>query len=238
MLPERLREYLELKGLAAEDVPKIATAWVACKYTTKACLVLGCIRYQPLSQLFRRVYRPINERARARALKENAQLRELHSPSARQLLAMQRRRVRFAAWKDRWYLRLRLQAELHRKTLARVRPGVFERIAAEYRSLAAKKSQLVARSQWFAAFARAFTLEPRQLALGAAEGMILGVVLAPLYYPLWFLLCVRFFQRRSSEVGYMTEFEDLQTMVEAELTELRESGLSVRGVGSAEEASE
>lgn len=207
MLPERLREYLISKGLTGHDVPKIATAFVTAKYATKASLVLLCIRYRPLSRLFGRAYRPMRERARMRLAREWERVKALDTRFAQQLRALPSRRARLAAWQETWRLKLRKQAEQQRE-----RSVFYERLASWYRTQSAKKSELVAESKWFAAFARLMALEPRHLAIGTAEGLILGFGLAPLYYPVEFFLILRYYQRRNAQRGFVEEMKELREL--------------------------
>uniref|UniRef100_A0A7S2JE73 Uncharacterized protein n=1 Tax=Zooxanthella nutricula TaxID=1333877 RepID=A0A7S2JE73_9DINO len=207
MLPDRLRDYLASKGLVGTDVPKIVAAWEVCKYSTKGVLVLVGIRYQPMSRLFQRAYRPLRERARERWTWQLEWIRGSETRAARQFRALQARRARlrdsYQDWREKhqaWRETLRRwRLELRRTVPPRAPQGWYERLAAWYRTQAAKRSEVVAQSRWLAAVARWLALEPRQLAVGTAEGLILGVVLAPVYYPLYFYFIVRYYQRQHFE---------------------------------------
>jgi len=214
MLPEPLRQYLTSKGLTGTDVPKIIAAWAGMKYATKGALILLSIRYQPLSYLFRRAYSPLRERARKRLAKELERTKEHDTGYARQVRLVQGRRESLAAW--RGHMRRRMDR-------LREGPGWYERIGSLYRKQAATKSEYIAKSQAFGFFARLLALEPRALAIGAAEGMMLGVILAPLYYPVYFYLVVRYYQLRGAEPhddamrdlaelgGWGADFDDLES---------------------------
>mmetsp|Transcript_26935 Transcript_26935/g.58618 ORF Transcript_26935/g.58618 Transcript_26935/m.58618 type:complete len:232 (-) Transcript_26935:89-784(-) len=209
MLPERLKDYLTSKGLSAADVPKIGAAWVAMKYATKGTLLIVGVRYQPLSRAFSRAYQPLRERARGRLAHELERVKDHETTYGRQLRKFQMRKESLENWRHAWRGHMRRRMDHMRRTEGN---GLYQRVATWYRTQAAKKSEIVARSRFFSAIARMFSMEPKKFAVGAAEGLIMGVMFAPIYYPVYFYMAVRFYQLKgenSAEDEPMKEIAEL-----------------------------
>ncbi|CAE8584599.1 unnamed protein product, partial [Polarella glacialis] len=106
--------------------------------------------------------------------------------------------ARFFTWRDATRASLKQKrAALKTKNSF----GIYERVAEWYRTQSEQKSAKIAQSRWFSSAARLLAIPPQRLAVGMAEGVILGFLMAPIYYPLEFYLIVRYFQRRHSDTS-------------------------------------
>lgn len=188
MLPERLRVYLDSKGLCGSDVPKIVAAWYGLKAVTKGTLLVVGIRYQPLSRIFTRAYRPFRERVKVRTSRELDRISAHDSWYARQGQRVVRQHGRLVQWRDsgRAFVRRRMG-------IWRNNQGLYDRFASWYRKEAEAKSEWVAKNSHFVTLARLTSQEPRRLAVGAAEGLIMSLLLSPVYYPVAFYVAVRYY---------------------------------------------
>jgi len=200
MLKERLASYLKSSGLEAEDVPKVLAAFATAKPITVAAFAMCSIRYQPLTRLFARTYRPARDRVRRSWQRELERTSSIDSTYARQIRNWQRRQSAVATWFQTTHRTMRQRA---RQEAAKARAyrksgisGIYEKVADWYCIKSQKYAESFAANRMWATVSECVAQDPRRLAVGVAEGLILYKALFWLHGPINLFLIVRYFQYR------------------------------------------
>lgn len=211
--------YLNACGLEAEDVPQVIAVFAAAKPVTLFAFAIGGIRYKPLTRLFARTYRPAREKIRSRFWHELERTRSFDSIYSRQLRGFQRKQLAMEAW----YENVRTQAlQRAKQQAAKARAsrksgilGMYDKAAEWYRIKSKVYADTVAANSMWANLSAWLAQDPRRLALGVAEGIILYKALFWVHGPVELFLIARYFKYRranSFAVEELTELKNLGTI--------------------------
>jgi len=214
---ERLTGYLNRMGLEPVDVPRVLMYWVAAKYTTAgACIVLGA-RYRPLQRCFasRSAIAPLGSWARRQQLR----LREAVKPDfgsryrAAGQSALETADRWKAAGKDRWKAAgrrappNRQMLQHQRRALQRLQEerrllrqyGWYVWSSEKYWHFSDKFRASAERSPIWSWLTRALgSNNPKGLAIGVAEGVIVYKLTFPVHGPLLLYLIAQGFMMRQA----------------------------------------
>lgn len=220
---ERLKGYLNDMGLEPVDVPRVLMYWVAAKYTTcGACIVLGA-RYRPLQRCFasRSAIAPPGSWAQRQRLRLREALKpdfgDAHGGVGRLRSALNAARSRYKAagqsareTADRWKAagkrphpnRQLLQHQrraLHRLQVERSllrQSGWYVWSSEKYWYLSDKLRTSAEQSPIWSLLSRSLGSNPKGLAIGIAEGVLVYKLTFPVHGPLLLYLIAQGFRLR------------------------------------------
>eukprot|EP00930_Biecheleria_cincta_P047865 TRINITY_DN33260_c0_g1_i1.p1 TRINITY_DN33260_c0_g1~~TRINITY_DN33260_c0_g1_i1.p1 ORF type:complete len:206 (-),score=34.85 TRINITY_DN33260_c0_g1_i1:215-832(-) len=181
MVGQRLKNYIQSWGLAAEDAPKVVTAFVGAKYVTLGGFIALGTRYQPLRRLF-----PRKMKAQSLSFVERVKKR-LSRFSRRRHLEEEEERLLRQKWGG-WYMWT----------------------SDKYWHLADGLRESSQKSLIMSALSRHLGADTSRLALGLAEGVLLCKATFIVWAPLELCVIVNFFKsrRKSGAVEGDLETED------------------------------
>eukprot|EP00927_Polykrikos_kofoidii_P022837 TRINITY_DN2119_c0_g1_i1.p1 TRINITY_DN2119_c0_g1~~TRINITY_DN2119_c0_g1_i1.p1 ORF type:complete len:310 (+),score=36.99 TRINITY_DN2119_c0_g1_i1:111-932(+) len=241
MVGERLKNYIkESFGLEPNDVPRVVGTFVASKYVSAGvCVALG-MRYKPFSWFFVRrrafpalhVFKASQTSARSAFQKRVGAAFDVargRYTAAKDHVRDARQRVKDA--KDRWQLAGQQKTQQRHRLLAEHQRRAVQRFEQERRSqswlyawssewywrLSEKLQNSVRKSRLWSMFSRVIGADPRGLALGLAEGLLLYKLSFPIQAPLLLWLSVVFSRRQRQE--------HLTTSNSTDVAEVRCAGL-------------
>jgi len=212
-------DFLRRRNIHPEDIPRILGAFVVAKYaTTMGFLFIG-VRYRPLHRALAPYWKSsaaerasLARRARGEAVRRWTQMQ----PTVEQFRNTQTGKMGEAQWikaRARWdyektrrnitgpvpqWIR-RESASQFKEYARKVRKSSNMRWIAErykyYEDLFAQRAE---QSKWFSSISRWVRKDPRNLALGIAEGLIMTKFMFPITGPFELYLITKFFQWRRS----------------------------------------
>merc|ERR1712176_801550 len=83
----------------------------------------------------------------------------------------------------------------------RANKTTFEKVSETYRTYADKYAERLAEYRVWAWFAKTLAQDPKKLALGVAEGIILSKLTFPIYGTIGFYISMRCYQRREEDIS-------------------------------------
>eukprot|EP00403_Amphidinium_massartii_P024826 CAMPEP_0178386728 /NCGR_PEP_ID=MMETSP0689_2-20121128/8709_1 /TAXON_ID=160604 /ORGANISM="Amphidinium massartii, Strain CS-259" /LENGTH=219 /DNA_ID=CAMNT_0020007073 /DNA_START=15 /DNA_END=671 /DNA_ORIENTATION=- len=211
-----IQAWLENSGLQPTDVPKAMGILVGAKYAYVGAAVLLGIRYHPLQRiLLSRSEAAIDKTRRGRLLSLSSMVSG-HFREARQ--SMSRQRV--VAWAARKHQEIsagnalratkyskrfkeaRQSVQRHHRELKLLKEDVLHRqrtleatwkawVSKKYWKLADSLERTLARSQVMSLLSSNLGFQPRNVALGVAEGVLLAKLAAPVTIPVTLLVIVQ-----------------------------------------------
>lgn len=215
-------EFLRRRNIHGEDIPKILGTFVVAKYTTTLGFLFIGIRYRPMHRALAPYWKSsaveraaLARRARGEAVRRWTQMqtkveqfRRTQSGSKMGEAQWLKARARWDYEKTRRNITgpvpqwIRKESASHFKEYARkVRKSSRMRWIAEkykyYEDLFAQKAE---QSRWFSLMSSWLRKDPRNLALGIAEGLIITKFMFPITGPLELYLLTKFFQWRRSRM--------------------------------------
>lgn len=178
-VPASVQRYLHSIGLAPVDVPNVIATFVACKYATLASFVLVCARWRPVTTQLQKAAASTKNQERLVRLYQNSRL-------ARRVTR------RGSQFRERWEKRKHaLQAN-----------AMYRRWSTWYLEKTGKLSERVAANYlWALLSRRVFLSDPKFLAVGVAEGIILCKLTVPIHVPVVFWVSAMYWKQRRAVLG-------------------------------------
>eukprot|EP00927_Polykrikos_kofoidii_P022838 TRINITY_DN2119_c0_g2_i1.p1 TRINITY_DN2119_c0_g2~~TRINITY_DN2119_c0_g2_i1.p1 ORF type:complete len:213 (+),score=21.53 TRINITY_DN2119_c0_g2_i1:56-694(+) len=210
MVGERLKTFIkESFGLEPNDVPRVIGTFVASKYVSAGvCMALG-MRCKPFRWYFsrRRAFPALHVVKASQSGSRSAFQKRVRA-------TLDVARGRYTAAKDhvrdRWQLACQQKTQQRHRLLAEHQRRAFQRFEQQRRSqsrlyawssewywrLSEKLQDSVRKSRVWSTFSRVIGAEPKGLALGLAEGLLLFKLTFPIQAPLLLWLSVLFCRRQ------------------------------------------
>jgi hypothetical protein len=184
-------------GVHPNDIAPILATFITVKYATWALFVAGGVRYQPLSRLFRGTrVQMVHELARTKD-SHSAYARFLQVASNRGTHVLRKGKVGQAEFSDASSrVRATSSGQSEAAHASEGSATVFTRLGNWYGHYSEKLATRVAANKYWASISSIMGMDPRKLALGLAEGVILYKLTFPITGPLGLYFVVKYYQHQ------------------------------------------
>lgn len=180
VVPESARLYLQRLGLAPVDVPRVIATFMAAKYGTLSLFVCVGARWRPLTSSFQKCV--------GRNRKAQMDMLRMSIPRFQRRVQRMGESTRHKMERRKEDVKRRLQDI-----------EVYQRWMTWYLTKSGKLATSIAQNPWWESVVRTVTSRskaPKEIATGAAEGLFLCKLTAPIHVPLVFWLSAMFWKSR------------------------------------------
>jgi hypothetical protein len=189
-------------GVHPSDIAPILATFITVKYATWALFVVGGVRFQPLSRLFRNTRVQVQHELARTKDSSSAYARVLKAASDRAAQLLRRGKLGQAEFNDA-SSRGRAASSGHAEAVhaSEGSSTVFTRLGRWYGQTSEKIATRVAQNRYWVQLSSTLRMDPRKLALGLAEGMILYKLTFPVTGPVGLYFVVKYYQHHRQLEG-------------------------------------